>query len=81
MKNAADAYLTKIKDNGTFNEIILKYQENETSKFVGQAVGSGEPDDNDLVVLTNTPFGSFEDVGDDGTYYGIDMEIAVGLAA
>lgn len=83
MKNAADAYLTKIKDkdNGTFNEIILKYQENETSKFIGQAVGSGEPDDNDLVVLTNTPFGSFEYVGDDGKYYGIDIEIAAGLAA
>lgn len=81
MKNAADDYLTEIKENGKFNEIVLKYQNGEEEKFVGQPVGNGEPDANDLVVLTNTPFGAFEYVGDDGKYYGIDMEIAAGLAA
>lgn len=81
LKNSADAYLTQIKNDGTFNTIVSKYQENETAKFVGNAKGEGEPAENALVVITNTPFGNFEYVGDDGKYYGIDMEIAAGLAA
>lgn len=81
LKNAADTYLTKITNNGTFAEITLKYQNDETDKMVGSPIGEGTPDDNDLVVLTNTPFGIFEYVGEDGKYYGVDMEIAAGLAA
>lgn len=81
LKDSANAYLTQIKDNGTFDAIVTKYQDNETDKFVGNAVGTGDPTEDDLVVITNTPFGIFEYVGDDGKYYGIDMEIAAGLAA
>lgn len=81
LKNSADAYLTKIKGDGTFDAIVTKYQDNETDKFVGSNVGTGDPTEDDLVVITNTPFGVFEYVGDDGKYYGIDMEIAAGFAA
>ena len=81
LKDSANAYLTQIKGDGTFDAIVDKYQNNETDKFVGNAVGTGDPSENALVVLTNTPFGQYEYVGDDGKYYGIDMEIAAGLAA
>lgn len=82
MKDAIDGYLDTIKENGTFDAIVSKYQSEETSSYVGIDVASqsASPDANDLVVLTNTPFGNFEFVGDDGKYYGIDMEIAAGFA-
>lgn len=81
MKDSANAYLTQIKGNGTFDAIVKKYEDNDESKFVGNPVGTGDPSANALVVLTNTPFGQYEYVGDDGKYYGIDMEIAAGFAA
>lgn len=82
MKNAIDGYLDSIKANGTFNAIVSKYDAEETSSYVGIDVASqsAAPGANDLVVLTNTPFGNFEFVGEDGKYYGIDMEIAAGFA-
>lgn len=82
MKNAIDGYLDSIKANGTFNAIVSKYDTEETSSYVGIDVASqsADPGANDLVVLTNTPFGKFEFVGEGGKYYGIDMEIAAGFA-
>lgn len=81
LKDSANAYLTQIKGNGSFDAIVKKYEDNDEAKFVGSVAGKGEPSANALVVLTNTPFGQYEYVGDDGKYYGIDMEIAAGLAA
>ncbi len=73
-------YLAKIKENGTFDEILAKYFENEGTK-VGSSLGTYDASKNQLVVITNTPFEPFEYVGTDGKYYGVDMEIANGLAA
>lgn len=82
LKDSANAYLTQIKGDGTFDAIVKKYEDNDKTKFKGNPVGTGEPTEDDLVVLTNTPFGQYEYVSeDDGKYYGIDMEIAAGLAA
>ena len=77
--NSLNNYMTKIKGNGVFDNIVSKYQNDESGK-VGIALGVGTPSANDLVVLTNTPFEPFEYVGTDGLYYGIDMEIMKGFA-
>ena len=76
---SANTYLATIKDNGTFNTIVAKYFEGKGTP-VGQSVGTYDASKNQLVVLTNTPFEPFEYVGNDGKYYGVDMEIAKGLA-
>lgn len=72
-----NAFIQKIKDDGTLDEICDKY------------FGSGEPEGvesaeldsskNQLVVATNAAFEPFEYTKGD-TYYGIDMEIASLLA-
>ena len=72
-----NAFIQKIKDDGTLDEICDKY------------FGSGEPEGvesaeldsskDQLVVATNAAFEPFEYTKGD-TYYGIDMEIASLLA-
>lgn len=76
----ANTYLDMITNNGTFDTIVAKYFEGEGTP-VGQPLGSYDASKEQLVVLTNTPFSPFEYVGDDGKYYGVDMEIAAGLAS
>ena len=77
---SANTYLASIKQDGTFDTIVAKYFEGEGTP-VGQTIGTYDASKEQLVVLTNTPFSPFEYVGDDGKYYGVDMEIAQGLAA
>ncbi len=76
---SANTYLATIKENGTFDTIVAKYFEGKGTP-VGQPVGKYDASKEQLVVLTNTPFEPFEYVGNDGKYYGVDMEIAQGLA-
>ena len=72
---SANTYLADIKANGTFDTIVAKYFEGEGTP-VGQSIGTYDASKEQLVVLTNTPFSPFEYVGNDGKYYGVDMEIA-----
>ncbi len=76
---SVDAYLTTIKENGTFQTILDKYLEGNGEK-VGQSVKPYDATKDQVVVLTNTPFAPFE-YTENGLYYGIDMEIAAGYAA
>jgi polar amino acid transport system substrate-binding protein len=76
---SANTYLAAIKEDGTFDAIVAKYFEGEGTP-VGQPIGTYDASKEQLVVLTNTPFEPFEYVGNDGKYYGVDMEVAAGLA-
>jgi len=78
LKNQVDTYLNEIKNNGVFQDILDKYLEGKGTK-VGYQIGNYDSSKNQLVILTNTPFEPFE-YTDDGKYYGIDIEIAAGLA-
>ena len=70
-------FLSEIKSNGKFNEIVNKYFKGEGEK-VGQPIGSSDAvnDENTFVVATNCPFEPFEYIGTDGLMYGLDIEIA-----
>ncbi len=73
-----NAFIAKIKGDGTFDEICNKYFGDGTPTAVKSAVL--DPSKDQLVVATNAAFEPFEyTVGED--YYGIDMEIAALLAA
>ncbi|MBE7082994.1 MAG: transporter substrate-binding domain-containing protein [Clostridiales bacterium] len=76
--NSVNAYLATIQENGQFAEIVDKYFGDGTP--TGYSIGNYDSTKDQLVVLTNTPFEPFEYVGDDGKYYGVDMEIAAGVA-
>ena len=71
-------FLTEIKSNGKFEEIVAKYFEGIGTKNGIDYVTSLETqnDDKTFVVATNCPFEPFEYVGNDGKIYGIDIEIA-----
>ena len=74
-----NAFIKKIKDDGTFDAICNKYFGDGTP----EAVTSAELDESkdQLVVATNAAFAPFEYTEDGGkTYLGIDMEIAALLA-
>ena len=74
-----NAFIKKIKEDGTFDAICNKYFGDGTP----EAVVSAELDEtkDQLVVATNAAFAPFEYTEDGGnTYYGIDMEIANLLA-
>lgn len=74
-----NAFIKKIKTDGTFDEICNKYFGDGTP----EAVVSAELDESkdQLVVATNAAFAPFEYTEDGGkTYLGIDMEIANLLA-
>lgn len=79
-------YLTEIKGNGKFDEIISKYFENNGTKvgyaYAGDGSGentTGSTGEGKFVVATNAPFSPFEYV-ENGKIYGVDMEIAAGYA-
>ena len=70
-------YLKKIKEDGTFDAICDNYFGDGTPNKVESAVEDSSKDQ--LVVATSTGFEPFEMV-DAGKYFGIDLEIAAGLA-
>ena len=74
-------YLEKIKADGTFDDICNHYFGDGTpvkyeSKALNEANKAGQ-----LIVATSTGFEPFEMVDQNGLFYGIDLEIAAGLAA
>ena len=74
-----NAFISRIKEDGTFDAVCNKYFGDGTP----EAVVSAELDESkdQLVVATNAAFAPFEYTEDGGkTYYGIDMEIAKLLA-
>ncbi len=73
-----NAYLTKIKDNGTFTAIVNKYFGDGTPTAVTSA-SSKKTDGTQLIVATNAAFAPFE-YKEGVNYYGIDMEIMAGFA-
>ncbi len=76
---SANAYLAEIKSNGDFDAIVNKWF-GEGEEPVGYDLGTYDATKDQLVVVTNTPFEPFEYTGDDGKYYGIDMELMAGFA-
>ena len=72
-----NAFIKKIMDDGTFDEICEKYFEGGTPTGVTSA--EEDASKNQLVVATNAEFAPFEYKEGD-TYYGVDMEIADLLA-
>ena len=70
-------FITKIKTDGTFNEILEKYFGDGKPEAVEFAKLDNSKDQ--LVVATNAAFEPFEYTKGD-KYYGIDMEIASALA-
>ena len=76
--NDFNAFLTDIKSNGKFDEIVAKYFEGTGTKNGIDFVTTVETtnDENTFVVATNCPFEPFEYIGLDGKMYGIDIEIA-----
>jgi len=75
--NAINEYIKEIKDNGTFDEICDKYFGDGKPAAVTSAKLDKKKDQ--LVVATNAAFEPFEYTKGD-SYFGIDMEIAAGLA-
>ena len=72
-----NAYLKQIQEDGTFDEICDRYfGEGTPVKFKSTTKDASKEQ---LVVATSTGFAPFEMV-ENGEYYGIDMEIAKGLA-
>ena len=73
-----NAYLKQIQDDGTFDAICDRYfGEGTPEKFTSATLDNSK---DQLVVATSTGFAPFEMVDENGQYYGIDMEIAKGLA-
>ena len=72
-----NAFIKKIKDDGTFDAICNKYFGDGTPEAVTSAELDATKDQ--LVVATNAAFAPFEYMEGD-SYYGIDMEIAALLA-
>ena len=76
LKNSFNTFLSTIKSDGTLDEIVAKYFDDEGEK-IGVAINNNaENTDDNFVVVTNCPFAPFEYIGDDGLAYGIDIEIA-----
>ena len=71
-------YLAKIVADGTFDAICDKYFGNGTPTKIASAAEDSSKDQ--LVVATSTGFEPFEMVDENGMFYGIDLEIAAGLA-
>lgn len=70
-------YIKEIQSNGKFDEICNKYfGSGEPTGVTSSTLDEGK---DQLVVATNAAFEPFEYTKGD-TYYGIDMEIAAGLA-
>ena len=78
LKDAVNAFLKKIQDNGKFNEICNNYFGDGTPKTFKSAALDTSKDQ--LVVATSTGFEPFEMVDANGNFSGIDLEIAYYLA-
>ncbi len=74
---SVNAYIAKIKADGTFDKILNNYFGDGTPVAVES---SAEGTANALIVVTNAAFEPFEYL-DGNKFYGVDMEIAKGLAA
>ncbi len=68
-----NAFMTEIKSNGKFDEIINKYFGNGTPTAVTSAA-TMKNDGSQLIVATNAAFEPFEYMSGN-KYYGVDMEI------
>ena len=78
LKNKVNAFLTKIKNDGTFASICNNYFGDGTPlKVESKALDTTK---DQLVVATSTGFEPFEMVDQDGKFSGIDLEIAYYLA-
>ena len=77
-----NSFLTEIKNDGTFDEIVAKYFEGIGTKNGFDFVTTIETtnDEETFMVATNCPFEPFEYIGTDGKMYGIDIEIAKAYA-
>ena len=77
-----NSFLTEIKNDGTFDEIVAKYFEGIGTKNGVDFITTIETtnDEETFVVATNCPFEPFEYIGTDGKMYGIDIEIAKAYA-
>lgn len=73
----ANAYIASVKDDGTLDRICDNYFGDGTPQGVTSAKEDSSKDQ--LVVATNAEFSPFEYKEGD-TFYGIDMELAAGLA-
>ena len=71
-------YLAQIKADGTFDAICDRYFGNSEPQKITSAKEDASKDQ--LVVATSTGFAPFEMVDEAGKFYGIDLEIAAGLA-
>ena len=78
LKDSVNAFLTKIKGNGKFDEICNNYFGDGTPLAITSATLDTSKDQ--LVVATSTGFAPFEMVDAAGKYSGIDLEIAYYLA-
>ncbi len=74
---SVNEYIAQIKSDGTFDAICEKYFGNGTPTAVVSA--AEDPSKDQLLVATNAAFAPFEYMEGDN-YYGVDMEIAAGLA-
>ncbi len=73
-----NAFLTKIKGNGKFDEICNNYFGDGTPLSITSAALDANKEQ--LVVATSTGFEPFEMVDQNGKYSGVDLEIAYYLA-
>lgn len=74
---SVNTYIAQIKSDGTFDAICDKYFGNGTPTPVVSA--QEDPSKDQLLVATNAAFAPFEYMEGDN-YFGVDMEIAAGLA-
>lgn len=74
---SVNAYIKEIQENGKFDEICNHYFGDGTPVAVSSATFDESKDQ--LVIATNAAFEPFEYMSGE-SYYGVDMEIAAGLA-
>lgn len=75
-----NAFIEKIKGDGTFDAICAKYLGEGKGEKVGVASAEFDASKDQLIVATNAEFAPFE-YKEGELYYGIDMEVAALLAA
>ena len=82
LQSDMNAFLQKIKDNGTFQTLVDKYFKGVGEK-VGYTITTTDVTNTaeNFIVVTNCPFEPFEYLGLDGKIYGLDIEIAAAYAA